>query len=130
MIGSTFPGFQAFFLFFSPTIVGESLFNKVAGLKVCNFIKKRIQHKCFPLNIANFLRTPVLKNICERLLLKIALDFWNRGHHEHFWSTGIKSSKQSTSPAGIYLFKANDGNTRRTCEIFLKLTIKTPERRY
>ena len=30
----------------------ESLFNKYAGLKACNFIKKRLQHRCFP-------------NICE-----------------------------------------------------------------
>ena len=35
----------------------ESLFDKVAGLKVCNFIKKRLQHRCFPVNIAKFLRT-------------------------------------------------------------------------
>ena len=35
----------------------ESLFNKIAGLKDCNFIKKRIQHRCFPVNIAKFLRT-------------------------------------------------------------------------
>ena len=33
----------------------EPLFNKVAGL---HFIKKRFQHKCFPVNIANLLRTP------------------------------------------------------------------------
>ena len=33
-------------------------------LQACNFIKKRLQHRYFPLNIANFLRTPILKNIC------------------------------------------------------------------
>ena len=38
-------------------------------LKACNFIKKRLQQKCFPVNIAKFLRTPILKNICEWLLL-------------------------------------------------------------
>ena len=27
------------------------------GLKACNFIKKRLQHRCFPVNIAKFLRT-------------------------------------------------------------------------
>ena len=26
---------------------------------------KRLQHKCFPVNIAKFLRTPILKNICD-----------------------------------------------------------------
>ena len=31
----------------------------------------KVQHGCFPLNIGKFLRTP-LKNICERLLLKIS----------------------------------------------------------
>ena len=47
------------------------LFNKAAGLQVCNFIKKRLQHRCFPVIIAKFLRIPILKNICERLLLFI-----------------------------------------------------------
>ena len=49
----------------------ESYFNKAAGLKVSNFIKKRLQHRCFPMNIAKFLATPILKNTCERLLLRI-----------------------------------------------------------
>ena len=35
----------------------ESLFNKSAGLQVCNFMKKRLQHRCFPVNIAKYLRT-------------------------------------------------------------------------
>ena len=48
----------------------QSLFNKTAGLQACNFVEKRLQHKCFPVNIAKFLRTPILKDICERLLLK------------------------------------------------------------
>ena len=32
---------------------------------------KRLQHKCFPVK---FLRTPILKNICERLLLIVILN--------------------------------------------------------
>ena len=36
-------------------------------LKPCNFVKKRLQHKYFPVNIAKFLRAPILKNICELL---------------------------------------------------------------
>ena len=47
----------------------ESVFNKVTDLQACNFIKKRHQHGCFPVNILKFLRTPILNNICERLLL-------------------------------------------------------------
>ena len=33
------------------------------------FIKKILQHRCFPMKYVKFLRTPILKNICERLLL-------------------------------------------------------------
>ena len=47
----------------------DPLFNQVVGLQVCNFIKKRFQHGCFSLNIAKFLKTHILKKICERLLL-------------------------------------------------------------
>ena len=35
----------------------------------CNFIKKRLQRRFFPVNIAEFLRTTALKNIYGRLLL-------------------------------------------------------------
>ena len=31
--------------------------------------KKRLQHCCLPVKFAKFLRTPILRNICERLLL-------------------------------------------------------------
>ena len=41
----------------------ESLFNKVADYQACNFIKKSLQHRCFPVNIVKFLRTPILKFI-------------------------------------------------------------------
>ena len=37
----------------------EFLFSKVAGLKACNFIKKRFQHRCFPLKFAKFLRISI-----------------------------------------------------------------------
>ena len=32
------------------------------SLKACNFIKKRLQHRCFPVNIAKLLRTPFSQN--------------------------------------------------------------------
>ena len=37
--------------------MSESLFNKIAGIQICNFNKKRPQHRSFPVNIAKFLRT-------------------------------------------------------------------------
>ena len=34
----------------------EFLFDKLAGLQACNFVKNRLQHKCFPMKSAKFLR--------------------------------------------------------------------------
>ena len=56
------------FAIFTEKHLPSSLFlNKNVGLQSWNFIKKRLQHRFFPVNIAKFLRTPVLENICERL---------------------------------------------------------------
>ena len=49
----------------------ESLFDKVAGLRPAALLKKRLQRRCFPINIAKILRTPTLKNICELLFCTI-----------------------------------------------------------
>ena len=71
------------------TTVLEALFNRVAGLRASNFIKRDSepvillketeaqQHRCFPVNIAKFSRTPILKksssncpwNSCVLLLI-------------------------------------------------------------
>ena len=37
----------------------------------CNFIRKRLWHRCFSLNFLKFLRTPFLLNICGRPLLQL-----------------------------------------------------------
>ena len=46
-------------------------FNKNTGLQACNFIQKRLKQGCFPDNIAKLLRITILKNVCERLLLRV-----------------------------------------------------------
>ena len=43
--------------------------------KVATLLKKRLWHRCFPLNFAKFLRTPFLLNTCWRLLLKTSLTY-------------------------------------------------------
>ena len=64
-------------------------FNKVAGVRPeKKRIKKRLQHRCFAVKFPKFLRTPILRNICEGLLLneelicrfdgKFPLDFINK----------------------------------------------------
>ena len=63
----------------------ESLFKKIADLQACNVIKKRLQHRCFPVNIAKSLKTNVLKIICEWLLLPLEVfckDFVNIAHEK------------------------------------------------
>ena len=40
------------------------------------------------------------------------------------------SSDKNEHPANVYLFKVNNKNTRKMCEICSKLTIKTAERRH
>ena len=49
------------------TTVFRSLFNKVAGLKDL----KRDYNTAFSVNVAKFLKTPNLKNICKRLVFLI-----------------------------------------------------------
>ena len=60
-------------------------------LKAFNFIKKRLQHRCFPGKFAIFFRTPILENICEWLLLFIQNSTFNRWllswwHPTKIWS--------------------------------------------
>ena len=73
-----------------------SLFlHKNTGLQSWNFIKKRLQRRFFPVNIAKFLRTTVLKNICERLFERFATTniTSNIGSEEGTFSKTKKNSK-------------------------------------
>ena len=45
------------------------LFNEIADLNPCNFIKQSLQQRCFLMKFAKFFRTLILRNICERLFL-------------------------------------------------------------
>ena len=41
----------------------------ILRLEACNFIQKRLQYRCFPVNIEIFLRTHILKKNCKPLLI-------------------------------------------------------------
>ena len=41
-------------------------FNKVAGVTLVTLLKKRLWHRCFPVNVVKFLRTPFLHNTSGR----------------------------------------------------------------
>ena len=50
--------------------VQESYFNKAAGLQPTILLKKRLQHRCFAVNILEFFTTVLFENTIERLLLE------------------------------------------------------------
>ena len=64
---------RSFCKFHRKESVLESLFNKVAGLKACNSIKKRFQHRCFPVKFPKFLRTHFFAKQLQWLLLRFNL---------------------------------------------------------
>ena len=51
-------------------------------------------------------------------------------YHEIISVCEVLLANITTSPAGIYLLKVKNRNTRTMCEICWKLTIKTPEQRH
>ena len=63
-------GFLKYFAKFAGKHLCQSLFfNKVAGLRPAALLKKRLLHRCFPVNFGKFLRAPFLQNTSGRLLL-------------------------------------------------------------
>ena len=63
--------------------------------KAYNFIKKRLWHRCFPVNFAKFLRTSFLQNTSGRLLLCVSAFAYLRATSCRNWDTlwlGEKSS--------------------------------------
>ena len=63
--------------FHRKTSVLQYLFNEVAVLKTCNVIKKRLQHRCFPVIFAISLRMPFFtEHLCWLLLNKPRRPLW------------------------------------------------------
>ena len=48
-------------------------FNKVVCLRPATFFKRKLWHRCFPVNFAKFQGTPLLHNTSRRLLLEIPI---------------------------------------------------------
>ena len=80
---------KKFAIFTGKYLCRSIFFNKVAGLWACNFIKKRLQHRCFPVNIVKFLRAPILRTAVS----------------------GIRATSNETRHC---LFKINNKNTKVT----------------
>ena len=73
-----------------------SLFNKAAALHACNFTIKRVQHRHLPVKFVKFVRTPILKNICERLLLS-SVNFEIMNWTQKYKCTRMKFSSKDFS---------------------------------
>ena len=60
-------------------------FNKVADLRAATLLKKRLWHRCFPVNFAKFLRSPFVREQLWWLILNISfsITIWNRYIHQH-----------------------------------------------
>ena len=82
-----------------------------------------------------------IKEVCNHLLLQFyqsnqEAKLWALGIHCHFdiikWNANSNKYFQyfKLNPAGNYMFKVNNRNSRTRCETCSKLTIKTPERRH
>ena len=55
-------------------------FNKAAGLRPATLLKKRLWHRCFPVNVVEFLRTPLLQNTSGRLLLSVKSNYFLKSY--------------------------------------------------
>ena len=51
--------------------------------------------------------------------------FEEKHQNSNSWQTYVNHF--GSDQTNIYLFKVNNGNTRKRCELYSKLTIKTPE---
>ena len=54
-------------------------FNKVVGWRPATLLKNRLQHRCFPVNFANFLKTTFCHNSSGRLLLITIESYLKKG---------------------------------------------------
>ena len=100
-------------------------------------IKKKPQRRCFPVNIAKYLRTPmfsceyceIFKNTyfekCLQMLLLITV---TRNDLRLFVFVNLPCREYKKPTSGIYLFKANNGKTKTNWGICSKSAIKRLER--
>ena len=65
-------------------------FSKVAGLRPATLLKKRLWHRCFPVNFAKFLKTSFLQNTSRRLFLQFCLLIYFRIFTNHVAFTYVK----------------------------------------
>ena len=93
----------------------HSFFNRIAGFKTCNFLKMRLQHRRFLVNIAKFLRTLILMKICEQLLLQFLLltVISSQGYVSALNSIGLLQRFSSKSSPILNSLSSSNDNTEQ-----------------
>ena len=76
----------------------RSVKERVLKNLACNFIIRRLQHRCFLVKLAKFLRTSIFKNTCERLLLQ---DTTEKKQFFYFFHKIIRTSNYSNNLWGL-----------------------------
>ena len=77
----------------------EFVLNKLAGLQANNFIKKRLQHRCFLVNITKFLEHAFLQNTSGYCFWTFRNSFFT----EHPWATAFWLHLQQTYTWHIHI---------------------------
>ena len=88
-------------------------FAKFTGKRLCQslffnketLLKKRLWHRCFPVNFVKFLGKPILQNISGRLLLLYAKNHWLTLFVSPKFGRNVEN-KEGLLPYGKYLQKA------------------------
>ena len=83
------------------------------------FIKKRLQHKCFSVNIAKFLRTPILKNTANGCFCELLLSFKGYLRYKTITSQNVPSKVEIKN----FLFCRKVMFHSQDVQVFVFLTI-------
>ena len=80
-------------------LLKKSLMENIIFCETCNVIKKRLQHRCFPVKLTKFFRTPVNDSFCSfhpdldlsvnksNVITKLLNNIW-RNYRHSFLSNG------------------------------------------
>ena len=92
---------------------------------ICNFINKRLRHRCFPVNFAKFFSTPILKNSCGSfydIFRDIERDQWHgMGQEAKICRTNYIVMARHTKNKEWKCFKYLSGinkNMSTSCQLF------------
>ena len=88
---------------------GKHFFNKNVGLQALSlFSQKETGTQAFFANIDKFLRTPILKSICEWLLLRVLLELFHTGTNNIGSEEDVFSKiKQNKNRSNTQLYEKN-----------------------